>query len=40
LPCFAQLKLTLSPISSKLLRGCVLKVLQLSSNVSDVFPRS
>ena len=37
LPLSAQLKLTLSPILTKLTRGCVPEVLKLSSNVIDVF---
>jgi len=40
LPLSAQLKLTSFPMSPNLTRGCVLKVLKLSSNVSDVAPRS
>jgi len=40
LPVPAELKLTLSPIEPKLTRGCVPKVLKLSSNVSDVSRRS
>jgi len=34
----AQLKLTMSPVQPKCTRGCVSKVLKMSSNVSDVFP--
>jgi len=37
LPLSAQLELTLSPVQPKLIRGCVLTMLKLSSNVSDVF---
>jgi hypothetical protein len=40
LPLSAQLKITLSPIQPKLIRGCVPKVLKLSSNMSDVFPKA
>ena len=40
LPVSAQLKLTLSPPQPELTRGCGLKVLKLSSNVSDVSRRS
>ena len=42
LPLSAQLELTLSPIQPQpmLNRGCVLEVLMLSSNVSDVSRRS
>jgi len=36
----AQLELILSPIQPKLTRGCIPKVLKLSSNVSDVSRRS
>ena len=39
LPRSTQLKLILSPISPKLTRGCGLKVLKLSSSVSNVFPK-
>ena len=39
-PLSAQLKRTLSPILPSLTRGCVPKVLKLSSNVSDVSRRS
>ena len=39
MPISAQLKLTLSLIKPNLTRGCVLKMLKLSSNVSDVFPK-
>ena len=35
----AQLKLTMSSIQPKSTRGCVPRVLKLSSNVSDVFPK-
>jgi len=40
LPLSAELKLTLSPTQAKLTRGCDLKVLKLSYNVSDVSRRS
>jgi hypothetical protein len=40
LPIAAQLELTLSPIQPKLIRGCVPKVLKVSSDVSDVSRRS
>jgi hypothetical protein len=40
LPLSAQLKLTLSPTQPTLTRGCGWKVLNLSSNVSDVPRRS
>jgi hypothetical protein len=40
LPPSAQLKLTLSLVRPKLTRGCVPKVLKLSSNVSGVYRRS
>jgi len=36
----AQRMMNLSPIYPKLTRGCVPKVLKMSSNVSDVFRRS
>jgi hypothetical protein len=39
LPISAQLKLTLSPVSLKLTRGCVPRVLKLSPNVSEVLPK-
>ena len=39
LPLSAQLQLNLSSIQPKPTRGCVPKVLKLSSNVSDVFPK-
>ena len=39
-PLSAQLELTLSPIQPIIARGCVPKVLKLSSNVSDVSRRS
>jgi hypothetical protein len=39
LPRSAQLMLTLSPVQPKVTRGCVPRVLKLSSNVSDVFPK-
>jgi len=38
-PLSAQLKLTLSLMKPNLIRGCVPKVLKLSSNASDVFPK-
>jgi len=40
LPLSARLERTLSPLQPKLIRGCVPKVLKLSSNVSDVSRRS
>ena len=39
-PPYTQLNLTLSPILPKVTRGCVPKVLKLSSNASDVSRRS
>jgi len=39
LPLSAQLKLTVSPISPDVTRGCVLKVLKLSSKASDKPPK-
>jgi hypothetical protein len=39
LPLSAQRMLTLSPIYPRLTRECVSRVLKLSSNVSDVFPK-
>jgi len=40
LPLSAQLKLTVSNVEPNVTRGCVPKVLKLSSNVSDVSRRS
>jgi len=39
MPLSAELKLTLSPMQPNLSRGCVPKVLKLSANVSDMFPK-
>ena len=39
LPLAAQIKLTVSPVQANVTRGCVPKVLKLSSIVSDVSRR-